>query len=199
MTGGPEQGARINHNLAAAAQQLGLGMGLGSQRVIFTHPETLPSFQVRDVAPDILLLANLGAVQLNLGFTEWHCREAVSRVGADGLYLHLNPLQEAIQPEGDTDFSGLVEHMAEICSLVPFPVLAKECGSGLSGRAARELTAAGIQGLELSGHGGTSWAWIEAQRQSDPRLKRLGQTFAHWGLPTPLSIRLCREAPPARC
>lgn len=196
MTGGPEQGAQINQNLATAAQQLGLGMGLGSLRVIFEQPETLPTFAVRDLAPEILLLANLGAVQLNTGFSEWHCREAVSRVGADGLYLHLNPLQEAIQPEGDTDFSDLTEHIAEICSQLEFPVLAKECGNGLSGRAARELVSAGIQGLEVSGRGGTSWAWIEAQRQSDPRRKRLGETFAEWGIPTPESIRLCREATP---
>lgn len=196
MTGGPELGAAINRNLAAAAQALGLGMGLGSLRVIFERPETLASFQVRDLAPDILLLANLGAVQLNYGFTEWHCREAVARVGADALYLHLNALQEAIQPEGDTDFSVLTEHIAEICSQVSFPVLAKECGNGLSGRAAEELVASGIQGLEVSGRGGTSWAWIEAQRNPDPLRRRLGETFAHWGIPSPESIRLCRDAAP---
>ncbi|PKL75551.1 MAG: type 2 isopentenyl-diphosphate Delta-isomerase, partial [Candidatus Melainabacteria bacterium HGW-Melainabacteria-1] len=132
MTGGPDQGATINLNLAKAAQNLNLGMGLGSLRVIFEQPETLSSFQVRQIAPDILLLANLGAVQLNHGFTAWHCREAVNRVGADALYLHLNALQEVIQPEGDTDFSGLTEHIAEVCSELSFPVLAKECGNGLS-------------------------------------------------------------------
>lgn len=196
MTGGPNQGELINRNLALAAQALKLGMGLGSLRVIFEQPETLSTFNVRPYAPDILLLANLGAVQLNTGFTEWHGREAVSRTQADGLYLHLNPLQEVIQPEGDTDFSNLTEHIAEFCSQVEFPVLAKECGNGLSARAARELVAAGIQGLEVSGRGGTSWAWIEAQRNPDPLRKRLGETFAHWGLPTPESIQRCREATP---
>ena len=196
MTGGPELGSRINHNLAAAAQELGLAMGLGSLRVIFESPDSLSSFQVRDVAPDILLLANLGAVQLNYGFTEWHCRQAVERVGADALYLHLNPLQEAIQPEGDTNFKDLTEHIAEICSQLSFPILAKECGNGLSARVARELVAAGVQGLEVSGRGGTSWAWIEAQRNSDPLRQRLGETFANWGIPTPESIRLCRMAAP---
>lgn len=196
MTGGPTQGGQINHNLALAAQELGLAMGLGSLRVIFEQPETLPSFQVRQWAPDIPLFANLGAVQLNKGFTEWHCRQAVERVEADGLYLHLNPLQEAIQPEGDTEFKDLTEHLAEVCSQLEFPVLAKECGNGLSARAARELVAAGIQGLEVSGRGGTSWAWIEAQRNPDPRFRRLGQTFASWGFPTPESIQLCRQAAP---
>lgn len=196
MTGGPSQGALINQHLAEAAQHLKLGMGLGSLRIIFEQPDTLPSFQVRKVAPDIPLLANLGAVQLNYGFTEWHCREAVERVGADALYLHLNPLQEAIQPEGNTDFSCLTEHLAEICSQLEYPVIAKECGNGLSARTAHELLAAGIQGLEVAGHGGTSWAWIEAQRQTNPRLKRLGETFGHWGIPSPQSIRACRQAAP---
>lgn len=193
MTGGPEQGAKINQNLAQAAQTLGLGMGLGSMRVIFDQPETLTTFQVRDVAPDILLLANLGAVQLNKGFSEWHCREVVKQVQADGLYLHLNPLQEAIQPEGDTSFRNLTEHIAEACSQLEFPVLAKECGNGLSARSAKRLIGAGIQGLEVSGRGGTSWAWIEAQRQTDIRRQRLGRTFAHWGLSTPDSLLACRE------
>lgn len=196
MTGGPDQGELINRNLALAAQRLNLGMGLGSLRVIFEYPETLATFSVRQHAPDILLLANLGAVQLNTGFTVWHAREAVTRTQADALYLHLNPLQEVIQPEGDTDFSNLTEQIAEICSQLEFPVLAKECGNGLSARAARELVAAGIQGLEVSGRGGTSWAWIEAQRNPDPRMQRLGETFAQWGLPTPESIQRCREAAP---
>jgi len=196
MTGGLEQGAKINRHLAEAAQYLGLGMGLGSQRVTFEQPQSLASFQVRQVAPDILLLANLGAVQLNLGFTPWHCRQAVEQVEADGLYLHLNALQEAIQPGGDTQFSALAEHLAEVCSQLPFPVLAKECGNGIGGHSARLLLKAGLAGIEVSGRGGTSWAWIEAQRNPDPRLRRLGATFGDWGYPTPLSIQLCREAAP---
>lgn len=196
MTGGPQQGASINRHLAEAVEALGLGMGLGSLRVIFERPQTLETFRVRAYAPKALLLANLGAVQLNAGFSEWHCREAIQRVEADGLYLHLNPLQEAIQPEGDTDFGNLTEHIAEVCSQLEYPVLVKECGNGLSGRAARELIAAGVQGLEISGRGGTSWAWIEAQRQSDPHRRRLGETFGDWGIPTPKSILACRQAVP---
>lgn len=196
MTGGLAQGARINRHLAEAAQQLGLGMGLGSQRVIFEVPEAQQTFEVREFAPDILLLANLGAVQLNLGFSEWHCREVVARVGADGLYLHLNALQEAIQPGGDTDFSALSEQIARCCAALPFPVLVKECGNGIGPHTARLLQQAGVAGIELSGHGGTSWAWIEAQRNPDPRMQRLGQTFAHWGWPTPISLQTCRAALP---
>lgn len=196
MTGGLAQGEQINRHLAEAAQYLGLGMGLGSQRVIFEVPEALKSFEVRQYAPDILLLANLGAVQLNLGFTDWHCREAVERVQADGLYLHLNPLQEAIQPGGDTDFSALSEQIAHCCAELPFPVLVKECGNGIGPHSARLLEQAGVAGIDLSGRGGTSWAWIEAQRNSDPRLQRLGTTFAHWGYPTPLALQACRAALP---
>lgn len=196
MTGGLEQGARINRHLAEAAQALGLGMGLGSQRVTFEHPETLASFKVRAYAPDILLLANLGAVQLNKGFEASHCQQAVSSVGADGLYLHLNPLQEAIQAEGDTEFGGLSQRIAEVCAQLQVPVLVKECGNGISGATARRLQAAGVQAIEVSGRGGTSWAWIEAQRNPDPRMKRLGKTFAHWGLTTPQSLLACRQAAP---
>lgn len=196
MTGGLAAGARINQHLAEAAQALGLGMGLGSQRVTLEHPETLESFQVRAVAPDILLLANLGAVQLNLGYGAEACQEVVSSVGADGLYLHLNSLQEAVQAGGDTAFAGLTQRISEVIAQLPFPVLAKECGNGIDGESAKALMKAGVQGLEVSGHGGTSWGWIEAQRHPNARLQRLGKTFAQWGTPTPLAIQQCRQAAP---
>lgn len=196
MTGGLERGAEINRHLAEAAQVLGLGMGLGSQRVTFELPESLETFQVRRYAPDILLLANLGAVQLNLGFGLEQCRQALDTVGADALYLHLNPLQEAIQPGGDTAFQELGPQIAAICAGLNAPVLVKECGAGLSAPTARKLLAAGVAGIEVSGHGGTSWAWIESQRSTEPARKRLGTTFAHWGIPTPRSIQLCREVAP---
>ena len=196
MTGGLAEGAKINRHLAEAAQELGLAMGLGSQRVTLEHPETLSSFQVRDVAPDILLLANLGAVQLNLGYGPKACREVVESVGADGLYLHLNSLQEAVQAGGDTAFAGLAARIAQVVKELDFPVLVKECGNGLDAKSARRLRDSGVQGLEVSGHGGTSWGWIEAQRHPDARLKRLGQTFAQWGVPTPQAIQQCRKAWP---
>lgn len=193
MTGGLEQGKKINRHLSEAAQHLGLAMGLGSQRVTIEHPETLSSFQVRDFAPDILLMANLGAVQLNLGYGLKECLQAIESVDANALYLHLNPLQEAIQPGGDTQFSHLTEQITELCAALPYPVLVKECGAGISTQTAERLIQAGVAGIEISGHGGTSWAWIEAQRNPDPAMKRLGNTFAHWGIPTPRSIQHCRQ------
>lgn len=196
MTGGPAQGGTINQHLAQAAQQAGIGMGVGSQRIMFTDPTSHPSFELRKYAPDILLLGNLGAVQLNCGFDESHCRQAVEMIGADGLYLHLNPLQEAIQPEGDTQFQALWPKIETLCQQLPFPLLLKECGCGLSGDLAQRASQAGVAALEISGAGGTSWSLIESQRSADPLRRQLGETFANWGIPTPLSLQLCREAAP---
>jgi isopentenyl-diphosphate Delta-isomerase len=194
MTGGLESGATINRHLAEAAQEMGLAMGLGSQRVTLEHPETLASFQVRDIAPDILLLANLGAVQLNMGYGVKECLQAITSVGADALYLHLNSLQEAVQAGGDTRFEGVTQRITEVAKILTYPVLVKECGNGIDAQSALALKSSGIKGIEVSGHGGTSWGWIEAQRHPTARLQRLGQTFAQWGTPTPLAILQCRQA-----
>lgn len=196
MTGGPARGGEINRRLAMAAQRWGIGMGVGSQRIMLENPAARESFWVRDLAPDILLLGNLGAVQLNYGFDASHCLQAVSAIGADGLYLHLNPLQEAIQPEGNTNFSGLWPKIAALCQELPFPLLLKECGCGISGELAALAAQAGIAAVEVSGAGGTSWALIESQRSRDPLRRQLGETFADWGIPTPVSLQLCREAAP---
>jgi isopentenyl-diphosphate delta-isomerase len=124
MTGGPERGEAINRHLAMGAQAVGVAMGVGSQRIVFERPETLKSFQVvREHAPDVLLFGNVGAVQLNYGFDAARCAEAVSLIGADGLFLHLNALQEMVQPEGDTNFRGLTERIGEVVKASPFPVL----------------------------------------------------------------------------
>jgi isopentenyl-diphosphate delta-isomerase len=196
MTGGPIQGGRINQHLAQAAQNAGIGMGVGSQRIMFVDPTSHASFDLRKYAPDILLLANLGAVQLNFGFDASHCRQAVDMIGADGLYLHLNPLQEAIQPEGDTHFKDLWPKIEALCNTLPFPLLLKECGCGLSAELAKKASQAGIAALEVSGAGGTSWSLIESQRSTDPLRRQLGETFANWGIPTPLSLQFCRQAAP---
>lgn len=193
MTGGLESGATINRHLAEAAQELGIGMGLGSQRITIERPETLASFQVRDVAPDILLLANLGAVQLTLGYGVNECLQVIKSVGADALYLHLNSLQEAVQPGGDTQFVGVTQRIREVANSLTYPVLVKECGNGIDGESAMALKLSGVKGLDVSGHGGTSWGWIEAQRHPTARLQRLGETFAQWGIPTPLAIQQCRQ------
>jgi len=128
MTGGAASVSEINLRLAVAAQSLGLAMGLGSQRAGIENPALMDTYQVRDLAPDILLLANLGAVQLNYGYGLEECLRAVESVGADALILHLNPLQEALQPEGNTDFSGLLDKIAQICRELPVPVIVKEVG-----------------------------------------------------------------------
>lgn len=195
MTGGMEKGAVINRNLAIAAQALGLPMGLGSQRITVTHPDTLASFQVRDVAPDVPLFGNLGAVQLNYGFDAEAVRQLVAGVGADGLFLHLNPLQEAVQPEGDRNFAGLLPKIAELCRHVDFPILAKETGCGIAGDTAAALVDAGVAAIDLSGAGGTSWSRIEGARTVTAGAN-LGEVFGEWGIPTAVSLRLVREACP---
>ncbi len=196
MTGGPSLGGKINQHLAEAAQQKGLGMGLGSQRITLEKPETSASFQVRHVAPDILLIGNIGAVQLNYGVGLDACRQIIDSVGADALYLHLNPLQEVIQPEGDKNFKGLLAKIRLITRDLGVPVLAKEVGSGISGKMARQLADAGIAAIDVSGAGGTSWAIIEAKRAQTPMQQSLGERFRDWGIPTTVSLIQCRDALP---
>lgn len=197
MTGGPVQGETINRNLAEAARRLRLPMGLGSQRIVFERPEALSSFAVaRKTAPGILLIGNIGAVQLNYGFDAARCAEAVESVGADALYLHLNPLQEAIQPEGDTDFRGLLARIADLAAKVDFPVLAKEVGCGITPDVAVRLANCGVAAIDVSGAGGTSWSRIEAHRAPEAAQRTLGEVFANWGVPTAACVAGCRQALP---
>lgn len=186
MTGGTEEAARINRNLAAAAERAGIALGVGSQRKALEDPSQEATFQVRDAAPTVPLLANLGAIQLNYGYGVEHCRRAVEMIGADALVLHLNVLQEAIQPEGQTDFRGLLPKIGEVARTLGVPVIAKEVGCGISGATARALAERGVRIIDVAGSGGTSWARIEGQRAGDVAL---GERFAGWGIPTPVSIR----------
>ncbi len=196
MTGGTAEAAVINRRLAAAAQRVGVAMGVGSQRAALEHPQLAPTFQVREVAPDILLLANLGAVQLNYGYTADHCRRAVEMIEADALILHLNPLQEALQPEGDTNFAGLLRKIEAVCRALEVPVVVKEVGWGISARAARLLAEAGVAAIDVAGAGGTSWSQVEMHRAASPRQRRLAAAFAGWGIPTAASLRMVRAAVP---
>lgn len=196
MTGGLQLGKAINRNLAIAAQRVNVPMGLGSQRITRERPETLDSFLVRDVAPDVFLIGNVGAVQLNYGFDVEACRELVRSVGANALYLHLNPLQEVVQPEGDTNFKGLLPKIEVVCRELGVPVLAKEVGSGIAPDTARRLVEAGVAAIEVAGAGGTSWAAIEGLRASEPVARTLGELFRDWGLPTSESLKLCRRELP---
>ena len=191
MTGGTTEAGQINLILAEAAQIRGLAMGLGSQRAAIEEPEGVASFRVRHVAPDIPLYANLGVVQLNYGYGVDECRRAVEMVDADALILHLNPLQEAVQPEGDTNWAGLTAKIEQVCRALAddgVPVIAKEVGWGISEQAARTLINAGISAIDVAGAGGTSWSEVEMHRAPTERLRRLAGAFADWGIPTAQSL-----------
>lgn len=196
MTGGTDRARSINRRLAAAAQATGIAMGVGSQRAAIERPQLADSFHVRDVAPDILLLANLGAVQLNYGYGLDQCRRAVDMIEADALVLHLNALQEAVQPEGNTNFAGLLGNIAGICRGLAVPVIAKEVGWGISTHAARMLADAGVAVIDVAGAGGTSWSQVELHRAPDAASARVAAAFADWGIPTAEAIRNVRAAAP---
>jgi len=188
MTGGHPDTLEVNKNLARAAQKYGLGMGVGSQRAALENPDFAESFTiVRDEAPDAFLCANLGAVQLRDHGPEWADR-SVEMIDADALCVHLNPMQEAIQPEGDHDTSGCLAAIAELCESSRYPVIVKETGCGISAEAAEKLWASGVSALDVGGLGGTSWAAVELVRADTPALRRLGEHFADWGIPTALSV-----------
>lgn len=196
MTGGTGRASGINRKLAEAAQATGIAMGLGSQRAAVEDPTLSESYWVRDVAPDILLFANLGVVQFNYGYGAEHCQRAVDMVDADALILHFNVLQEAVQPEGDDDFSDLLPKIEAVCKALDVPVIAKEVGWGFSAEDARLLAEAGISAIDVAGAGGTSWSQVEMYRAPTQRLARVAGAFIDWGIPTADSIRYCREAAP---
>jgi isopentenyl-diphosphate delta-isomerase len=195
MTGGTASARAVNRRLAEAAQLLGLGMGVGSQRAALEDPDLADTYRVRDVAPDIFLMANLGAVQLLLNGIECS-QQAVEMIEADALILHLNPLQEALQPGGNTGFSGLLSAIERACRAVPVPVIVKEVGHGLSGPVARQLVEAGVSALDVAGAGGTSWSEVERYRVQSRDADRVAAQFVDWGIPTADSIRMVREATP---
>ena len=193
MTGGTELAHLVNTRLATVAQRYGLAMGVGSQRIALEQPELAPTFAVRSLAPDILLLANLGAVQLNYGCGLEECLKLVELLEADALILHLNPLQEWVQSGGDSNFKGLLAKIQQICAQLPVPVIAKEVGNGISAVMAKQLIEAGVAAIDVAGAGGTSWAKVESQRAKDNRQRHLGQVFADWGLPTAECITAIRS------
>lgn len=196
MTGGTAEAQRLNRDLAAAAQATGIAMGLGSQRAAIEDATLAATYQVRDVAPDILLFANIGAVQLNYGYGIDACRAAVDMIEADALILHFNALQEAVQPEGDGNFAGLLDRVASVCRALEVPVIAKEVGWGFSAADARRLADAGVAAIDVAGSGGTSWSEVEKYRAPTARLRRVAGAFIDWGIPTADAIRYCREAAP---
>jgi isopentenyl-diphosphate delta-isomerase len=187
LTGGSPGTEKFNRNLARAAEELGIGMGLGSQRAMLEVPELTYTYQIRDVAPNILLLGNIGATQLS-EFASQEISAMVREIGADGLAIHLNAAQEICQPEGDTDWSNVYANIERICKNANFPIVVKETGCGLSEEIARKLASAGAAGLDIAGAGGVSMTKVESFRGSKVR------AFFEWGIPTAESLRQCRKA-----
>jgi isopentenyl-diphosphate delta-isomerase len=196
MTGGTAQAEHINCRLALAAQERGVALGLGSLRVALESPDLARTFRVRHLAPDIMLLANLGAVQLNYGYTIEHCRRAVEMVTADALFLHLNPLQEALQSEGNVNWSGLLSKIEALCRSLEVPVVVKEVGWGISEDVARQLAGVGVRAIDVAGSGGTSWSEVERHRQPNADRRQLAASFANWGIPTVDSLMAARKGAP---
>ncbi len=196
MTGGTALAQSINQNLSRAAQAHGIAMGLGSQRAAIEDAALAESYQIRRIAPDILLFANLGAVQLNYGYGVDHCQRAVDMVEADALILHFNVLQEAVQPEGDVNFAGLLNRVEAVCRALPVPVIAKEVGWGFSEQNVRDLAGAGVSAIDVAGSGGTSWSEVEYHRAPTAFHARVAACFADWGIPTADAIRYARRAAP---
>ena len=196
MTGGCRMGTDINRNLALAAQQLGLAMGVGSQRAGIVNPELAQSYSVREHAPDILLLGNLGAAQLNRGFGLAECQKAVEMISADALCLHLNGLQEVFQGSNDHDFKGLSSRIASVCKGLGSPVVVKEVGWGISAQAATVLARDGVDVIDISGAGGTSWYMVEQLSAGASRDEAERSPFAQWGIPTAESLCRVRAAVP---
>ncbi len=197
MTGGTEAARVINQRLAEAVQDMGAVMGVGSQRAAMEHPDLIPTYAiVRKTAPDALIFANLGAVQLNYGYSVDECQRAVDMLEADALILHLNPLQEAVQPGGDTDFSSLAKKIEQICRALRVPVIGKEVGWGISRRTAKILAGCGVTAIDVAGSGGTSWSQVEMHRAPDDFSRDLAGTFVGWGIPTADSILNVRQAAP---
>ena len=196
MTGGTADAETINLRLAEAAQEMKIAMGVGSQRAAIENLDQAKTFQVRRAAPDILLFANLGAIQLNYGYGVDQCRLAVDMIEANALILHLNPLQEAVQDAGDTNFSDLAAKLEGICRKVEVPVIAKEVGWGISERSAKLLADCGVSAIDVAGAGGTSWSQVEMHRAPDEFTRQLAATFVGWGIPTAASILNVKRAVP---
>ncbi len=189
MTGGTDMALQINERLAEAAQTHNIALGLGSQRAGIRNPEVVYTYQVRRYAPDILLFGNLGAVQLNYAYGVDECRRVVEMIEADALILHFNVLQEAVQPEGDTNFAGLLKRIEAVCAQLDIPVIAKEVGWGFSEQNVRDLANAGVAAIDVAGAGGTSWSEVEYHRAPTAFHARVAAAFADWGIPTADAIR----------
>ncbi|MBP9759498.1 type 2 isopentenyl-diphosphate Delta-isomerase [Candidatus Dojkabacteria bacterium] len=181
MTGGEKYGSTINRNIALAAENEKVGFGLGSMRIIDKYPEAVKTFDVKRYCPSVPMFANLGLVQLNYGFTYEKIQKLIDLVNADGIFLHLNHLQEAIQPEGTVNFESLLPKLEAIVKKLKVPVIIKEAGHGIDKATVEKLLEVGVKWIDVSGTGGTSWAWIESYRSKDGDF---GEIFKYEGIPT---------------
>ena len=192
ITGGTPEAKKINETLARAAEKTGIGIGVGSQRIAIEQPETEDTFRiVRERAPSALVLGNLGSPQLSLGWSTMEAQRCVDMVDADALAIHMNPLQEAVQVDGDTKYSGVLDKIKEITDNLSVPVVMKETGCGIAYEEAEKLEKAGVAGLEISGAGGTSWAAVEhhiAREEGRHGQEALGEALWNWGIPTAISV-----------
>lgn len=197
MTGGSGKTKYFNQLLSQAAGEFNIAMGVGSQRAALIHDGLEDTFAIaRKEAPNALLFANIGVAQLNEGFGVGDCLKAVDMLEADALFIHLNALQEALQPEGNRDFTYLLKKIEAITRSLPVPVVVKEVGCGIDKKTARSLVDVGVRGIDVAGVGGTSWAAVEMYRQTDPVRKALCETFIDWGIPTAEALKGLNELPP---
>jgi isopentenyl-diphosphate delta-isomerase len=192
ITGGTGFAKEINSTLAEVAEELGIGIGVGSQRIALEDPGVEHTFTVvREKAPSSLVMGNIGCPQLSLGWGVDEAKRCVDMIGADALGIHMNPLQEAVQVGGDTQYRGVLEKIGEITSKLGTPVVMKETGCGISREVAMSLEAAGTLALEVSGVGGTSWAAVEhhiARVEEKKSQETLGEALWNWGIPTAISV-----------
>ncbi|WP_421694596.1 type 2 isopentenyl-diphosphate Delta-isomerase [Aestuariivirga sp.] len=189
MTGGPDVSERINRSIAEAAEQLGFAMGVGSQRISLTTDDRSGlGLELRRIAPSVPIYGNLGAIQLVNGMGLDEARRAVAQLEADALILHLNPLQEALQPGGDVNWSGVEAAIAHLARHLGVPIIVKEVGAGISADVARRLLSCGVAAIDVAGAGGTSWAAVEGHRAGSPAGQDLGEIFRDWGIPTPRAL-----------
>ena len=189
ITGGHEKGGEINRVLAEVAQEYGIGFGLGSQRAMLEDVAVSSTYKVRSVAPDALIIGNIGVAQLKK-YDSQKIAWAVETIDADAIAVHLNPLQEFVQPEGDKNFEGCLKLLERLCELVPVSVIAKETGAGISPEVAIKLEDAGVAAIDVAGAGGTSWSGVELLRSK----KDLDDAFWDWGIPTAVSTALITRA-----
>ncbi|MEK3881723.1 type 2 isopentenyl-diphosphate Delta-isomerase [Paenibacillus sp. PL2-23] len=196
MTGGTDEAGAINRRLGTAAEERGWVLGLGSMRAAIEHEELAATFRIRKEAPTIPVIANIGAVQLNYGFGPDACRRAVDLAEANALVLHLNGMQEVFQPEGDTNFAGLLKRVEEVCASLSVPVGVKEVGWGIDGETAMRLSEAGVSFIDAAGAGGTSWSQVERYRTHNPIQREAAEAFMDWGIPTAASVAAIRARLP---